>query len=33
MHASFTEIGVSRVEGLSSNTYRSYWGMVLATPR
>ena len=33
MHASFTEIGVSRVEGVSSNTYRSYWGMVLATPR
>ncbi len=33
MNASFTDLGVAMVNGTSSNTYRSYWGMVLARPR
>jgi len=33
MHASFVEVGVALVDGIDSNTYRNYWGMVLATPR
>lgn len=33
MHASFVEVGVAVVDGNASNTYRNYWGMVLATPR
>jgi uncharacterized protein YkwD len=33
MNASFTDLGVALVNGTSSNTYRTYWGMVLARPR
>jgi uncharacterized protein YkwD len=33
MNPSFTDLGVSLVPGTSSNTYRTYWGMVLARPR
>ena len=33
MYADFTEIGVVVIPGSSSNTYRTYWGMVLARPR
>ncbi|RIH86911.1 uncharacterized protein, YkwD family [Meiothermus luteus] len=30
---SFSEIGAALVEGSSSNTYRTYWTLVLARPR
>ena len=33
MYADFTEIGVVVIPGNSTNTYRTYWGMVLARPR
>jgi uncharacterized protein YkwD len=33
MSGSFTDLGVALVNGTSSNTYRTYWGMVLARPR
>ena len=33
MRADITEVGVSVVPGLASNTYLSYWAMVLATPQ
>ena len=33
MNAAFTDLGVALVPGTSANTYRSYWGMVLARPR
>lgn len=33
MNGSFTDLGVALVNGTSSNTYRTYWGMVLARPR
>jgi uncharacterized protein YkwD len=33
MYADFTEIGVVVIPGNSVNTYRTYWGMVLARPR
>ncbi len=33
MNPNFTDIGVSLVQATSSNTYRTYWGMVLARPR
>jgi uncharacterized protein YkwD len=33
MAAAFTEMGVSKVEGVSSNIYSDYWTMVLAAPR
>jgi uncharacterized protein YkwD len=33
MNPNFTDLGVALVQGTSSNTYRTYWGMVLARPR
>jgi uncharacterized protein YkwD len=33
MNAAFVDIGVALVPGASPNTYRTYWGMVLARPR
>lgn len=33
MGPNFTEIGVVVIPGYSTNTYRSYWGMVLGRPR
>jgi uncharacterized protein YkwD len=33
MNANFVDLGVVLVPGTSSNTYRTYWGMVLAKPR
>jgi uncharacterized protein YkwD len=33
MNPNFTDLGVSLVQATSSNTYRTYWGMVLARPR
>jgi uncharacterized protein YkwD len=33
MNPAFTEVGVVLVPGTASNTYRSYWVMVLARPR
>lgn len=33
MNGNFVDVGVVMVPGTSSNTYRSYWGMVLARPR
>ena len=33
MNGNFVDLGVALVPGTSSNTYRTYWGMVLARPR
>ena len=33
MNGNFADLGVVLVPGTSSNTYRTYWGMVLARPR
>jgi uncharacterized protein YkwD len=33
MNGRFTDLGVVKVDGTSSNTYRNYWAMVLARPR
>jgi uncharacterized protein YkwD len=33
MNPTFTDLGVTLVPGASSNTYRTYWAMVLARPR
>jgi uncharacterized protein YkwD len=33
MNGNFTHLGVVLVPGTSSNTYRTYWAMVLARPR
>lgn len=33
MNGNFVDLGVVLVPGTSSNTYRTYWGMVLARPR
>ena len=33
MNGQFTDLGVSLVPGTSANTYKTYWGMVLARPR
>jgi uncharacterized protein YkwD len=33
MNSQFTDLGVSLVPGASANTYKTYWGMVLARPR
>jgi len=33
MNGNFVDVGVVLVPGTSSNTYRTYWGMVLARPR
>jgi uncharacterized protein YkwD len=33
MNAAFTDLGVAAVLGSSTNTYKTYWGMVLARPQ
>lgn len=33
MNAAFTDLGVAEVLGSSTNTYKTYWGMVLARPQ
>ena len=33
MNANFVDLGVVMVPGTSANTYRTYWGMVMARPR
>ena len=33
MNGNFVDLGVVQLPGTASNTYRSYWGMVLARPR
>jgi len=33
MNAAFTDLGVAEVIGSSTNTYKTYWGMVLARPQ
>jgi uncharacterized protein YkwD len=33
MNGNFVDLGVVQIPGTSSNTYRTYWGMVLARPR
>lgn len=33
MNAAFVDLGVVMVPGTSVNTYRTYWGMVMARPR
>jgi uncharacterized protein YkwD len=33
MNAAFTDLGVAEVLGNSTNTYKTYWGMVLARPQ
>lgn len=33
MNPNYVDLGVAVVSGTSSNTYRTYWGMVLARPR
>jgi uncharacterized protein YkwD len=33
MNGTFVDLGVVQIPGTSSNTYRTYWGMVLARPR
>ena len=33
MNANFVDVGIALVPGTSANTYRTYWGMVLAKPR
>ncbi len=33
MNANFVDVGVVLVQGTSSNTYRTYWAMVLGRPR
>jgi uncharacterized protein YkwD len=33
MNAAFTDLGVAGVLGSSTNSYKTYWGMVLARPQ
>lgn len=33
MNAAFTDLGIAGVQGSSTNTYKTYWGMVLARPQ
>ncbi len=33
MNGAFTDLGIAEVVGSSTNTYKTYWGMVLARPQ